>query len=336
MKKLTIATAIMSGALLSAGLAPTALADTTTGASDGTVAFLRTDEIPEIIVPKPGPTPDSKPGPVIDVPGPPVDSVPVVDGLILLFVPDFDFGVNTISISDATYYAEKNYVAMGEPDSKFGSGDIIAVPQFAQVGDYSGDAAKDFKLTVVQDAQFQHTTTGHVLKKTHIEVDGFTAVNNSYTKTQLAANFPGLTVPGARTIPITGTPITVLNHDGSRDKAGEATNGTITSTVFKKNYVYEDDALLIANGTDSRIGTAGLTTALFGDEGKTIKDETDSGIVGERRALLLEERDSVRTTGVNKADKTKNYDVRLVVPRVDNVQRGRYNTSLTWTLSNTL
>jgi hypothetical protein len=343
MKK-SIFGSLLTAATILATVSPlTTLADegSATVGSDGTIAFIQTKDTPDTILPKPGPTPDSKPGPTIVPPDGP-DSTVKIGGVMLIMVPSFDFGVNRISISDKEFYSEKSYAAMKDSDPSLGLavGEVLAIPQFAQIGDYSGIPRQSFSLSVQQDTLFKNVNSGHELNSTRINLKGTTVVNNSFSKDSQDSAFPGLdsivTNPSV-TIPVAGKDVSpaieVLMQDASLNTVDRgitnSLNGSITSIVFKNGYNAATDNVVIDSSYTGIYTKDALRTLLFGSDTGTITEEaTATSIVGARRALLASDAAPDPQT-----DTLKNRDVSITVPRSDNTQIGRYNTSLTWTLA---
>jgi hypothetical protein len=350
MRKILIT--IASALLLFIGASQGAYANESTG----TVEFEPTNELPHVILPIIGPTVRETPYPLIDIPNNQLqfkprgwgDAVLKLSGIYLLYVPTFDFGVNELATTDATYFAEKNYVSMidmlpadEEGDSELDPGDIVATPQFVQVADYTGDDMQPFKVSVKQDTVFTNVLTDHELKSARISVDGFSLLNNHFNESTIHADFASLFVPRTSVgISLEDDVVVLANRMRNRGSL----NGTITSAIFKRDYTRSDDVLVVrenvlsprATTSASRpLGVERLRMMLFGDSSYSVKDEALPGsIVAERRAELLAAADSSGGTlqgGMN--DEMKNYGVSLFVPRSDQAQKGRYTTSFTWTLS---
>lgn len=155
-----------------------------------------------------------------------------VGNVQLMHVPDFRFGSNETDVNT------KKYDAIYEHYVKTGESEKFSIPHFIQVGDVSGVEGTKWKIEVEQVAPFQvQETEGHVLANTRIQLYNHTLTNN-VRNSSVASMVTGLVIPAESSVevPVKGKQgaISVLASKGGTGDS--STNGTITSTVFDKEY----------------------------------------------------------------------------------------------------
>lgn len=200
----------------------------------GNVNFVVPSDYEDII--KPGTNdpiefPDQKP-----------DQQTQVGGVQLLHTPNFNFGENPLAPQGKDFTVQHETYTEGGKNNPGTTG--YAIPQFVQVGDFSGKVGTAWKVDVEQDAIFADTAKSHSLKASRINIYGETLTNN-FKQANVANMVTGISVPanGKVTIPVNTTdttgPITVLSSKELTTEEG-TTNATTSSVVFKKDYKEAD------------------------------------------------------------------------------------------------
>ena len=160
-----------------------------------------------------------------------------IDGVQLLHAPNFNFGQNALKANggyfDAIY---ENYKEKSSDTTSY------AIPHFVQVGDFSADTGTKWQVNVEQDSLFKAPTEqGHELKLSRIQIHNSTLTNNLKDVSALLTG-PIIPSSGYISIPVKGKDggsLPILTSKASQEDTG-STHGTISSVVFRKNYLEND------------------------------------------------------------------------------------------------
>ncbi|WP_348921789.1 WxL domain-containing protein [Enterococcus rotai] len=160
-------------------------------------------------------------------------------GVQLLHAPQFNFGENELkSKTDNIEVIHEEYTVAGDATN-------YAIPLFVQVGDFSEGPGTDWKVAVSQAGSFKVSgKDGHTLKNSRIRIYNQSFTNN-LNDINASNMISGITIPSDpkyATIPVTGeTPDSLPIIASKKLTTTEGTtHGTISSVVFKNNYIATD------------------------------------------------------------------------------------------------
>ncbi|MCA5011470.1 MULTISPECIES: WxL domain-containing protein [unclassified Enterococcus] len=193
-------------------------------------------ERPDPILPEEGP----KPPTTVD---PGVDPLPETGNVYVTHLPNISFGNGNKIVAGGT-----EYEALTEEVTQNAGAIRFHIPHFVQVADLSGSSETKWSVTVQQDDIYK-TTDGKSLENSRIRIYENSVRSNAYTNSEIAAGVNGVdTTSGFSMIPVATKDTTTAPLEVLSVKAAGATNNTITSSVFIKDYDETDyDAVKTPN-----------------------------------------------------------------------------------------
>lgn len=203
-----------------------------------------------------------KPGTEDDITPENPTTVENVDGVRLVYVPKFNFGMNKTALTTKNFPVKQMTYGKG--------GTNYEMPQFVQVADLSGKEGTIWTVTAEQTAPLTSTDTAkHVLTNSRIKFKGATVTNN-LNNAEVADMVTPVTASNLPVKDVDGGALTVFSSKGAAGK--KSTNGTISSMVFKSGYVESDYKTAAAATLNDRGNNADVELQLEQNDKVQTKD----------------------------------------------------------------